>query len=168
MGVTSAGTLRRDLGGVETRPREPLFRRYFKEVVRTGGAEGKLLQSVFPYRYAVWDAKFAPLPALLAQPSELSPLLTNESRGLLWSEWRRFWAAAPVFVDKTPENFLMAPFLQALLGRSRVSFVFVMRHPLAWALVAAKWGCAWRPRSEERRVGKECYQPCRSRWSPYH
>ena len=24
------------------------------------------------------------------------------------------------------------------------------------------------PRSEERRVGKECYQPCRSRWSPYH
>ena len=22
--------------------------------------------------------------------------------------------------------------------------------------------------SEERRVGKECYQPCRSRWSPYH
>src|SRR5213076_1793475 len=25
-----------------------------------------------------------------------------------------------------------------------------------------------RIRSEERRVGKECYQPCRSRWSPYH
>src|SRR5213076_3352405 len=23
-------------------------------------------------------------------------------------------------------------------------------------------------RSEERRVGKECYQPCRSRWSPYY
>ena len=25
-----------------------------------------------------------------------------------------------------------------------------------------------RPRSEERRVGKECFVPCRSRWSPYH
>ena len=25
----------------------------------------------------------------------------------------------------------------------------------------------WR-RSEERRVGKECIPPCRSRWSPYH
>ena len=25
-----------------------------------------------------------------------------------------------------------------------------------------------RTRSEERRVGKECVQPCRSRWSPYH
>ena len=24
------------------------------------------------------------------------------------------------------------------------------------------------PRSEERRVGKECSEPCRSRWSPYH
>ena len=22
--------------------------------------------------------------------------------------------------------------------------------------------------SEERRVGKECFVPCRSRWSPYH
>ena len=29
---------------------------------------------------------------------------------------------------------------------------------------------AYRPvgRSEERRVGKECFVPCRSRWSPYH
>src|SRR3546814_12853723 len=25
-----------------------------------------------------------------------------------------------------------------------------------------------RGRSEERRVGKECVSPCRSRWSPYH
>ena len=27
---------------------------------------------------------------------------------------------------------------------------------------------AQRNRSEERRVGKECSEPCRSRWSPYH
>src|SRR3546814_17799937 len=26
----------------------------------------------------------------------------------------------------------------------------------------------FRQRSEERRVGKECVSPCRSRWSPYH
>ena len=26
----------------------------------------------------------------------------------------------------------------------------------------------WGLRSEERRVGKECSEPCRSRWSPYH
>src|SRR3546814_12395240 len=27
---------------------------------------------------------------------------------------------------------------------------------------------AYRSRSEERRVGKECVSTCRSRWSPYH
>src|SRR3546814_15660654 len=29
-------------------------------------------------------------------------------------------------------------------------------------------GNAWKFRSEERRVGKECVSTCRSRWSPYH
>eukprot|EP01024_Parvocaulis_polyphysoides_P065251 TRINITY_DN7607_c1_g1_i3.p2 TRINITY_DN7607_c1_g1~~TRINITY_DN7607_c1_g1_i3.p2 ORF type:complete len:125 (+),score=1.76 TRINITY_DN7607_c1_g1_i3:221-595(+) len=28
--------------------------------------------------------------------------------------------------------------------------------------------CPNKHRSEERRVGKECSEPCRSRWSPYH
>src|SRR3546814_11549354 len=28
--------------------------------------------------------------------------------------------------------------------------------------------CVQRPRSEERRVGKECVRTCGSRWSPYH
>ena len=28
--------------------------------------------------------------------------------------------------------------------------------------------CFLDARSEERRVGKECSEPCRSRWSPYH
>src|SRR3546814_8069292 len=37
---------------------------------------------------------------------------------------------------------------------------------LAW-----RWGMLrfrHYPRSEERRVGKECVSTCRSRWSPYH
>ena len=34
--------------------------------------------------------------------------------------------------------------------------------PIARAIAAAVG------RSEERRVGKECSSPCRSRWSPYH
>src|SRR3546814_14759714 len=29
-------------------------------------------------------------------------------------------------------------------------------------------GQSLEPRSEERRVGKECVSTCRSRWSPYH
>src|SRR5213594_1666376 len=47
--------------------------------------------------------------------------------------------------------------------------------------VAERWATTWSataprshieytcaPRSEERRVGKECERLCRSRWSPYH
>ncbi|KAL1519587.1 hypothetical protein AB1Y20_023101 [Prymnesium parvum] len=120
---------------------------YFKEVVATGGAEGKLLQSIFPYRYSLWDAKFTPLQALLAHPTALSPLLHPAARGAVWSEWSRFSSGATsssdVFVDKSPENVLMAPFLQSLFGASRTSFVFVVRHPLCWALVASKWACVW-------------------------
>ena len=32
--------------------------------------------------------------------------------------------------------------------------------------ISRKYGV--KPRSEERRVGKECLRLCRSRWSPYH
>ena len=37
-------------------------------------------------------------------------------------------------------------------------------------LATHKFGERWsvKLRSEERRVGKECSEPCRSRWSPYH
>ena len=36
-------------------------------------------------------------------------------------------------------------------------------------IVETVWaGAGPRTRSEERRVGKECSSPCRSRWSPYH
>jgi hypothetical protein len=44
----------------------------------------------------------------------------------------------------------------------------------AVAFCCLHWGeifrhyCADAPRSEERRVGKECEWQCRSRWSPYH
>src|SRR3546814_9025028 len=44
-------------------------------------------------------------------------------------------------------------------------------HRSAWHRVLDDPGCAGRgvrPRSEERRVGKECVSTCRSRWSPYH
>src|SRR3546814_2719422 len=34
--------------------------------------------------------------------------------------------------------------------------------------LARREGLRFVPRSEERRVGKECVSTCRSRWSPYH
>ena len=39
-------------------------------------------------------------------------------------------------------------------------------HEMIWHLSGNRW--LERVRSEERRVGKECSSPCRSRWSPYH
>ena len=38
----------------------------------------------------------------------------------------------------------------------------------AYTLVLASFLVLAGSRSEERRVGKECSSPCRSRWSPYH
>ena len=39
---------------------------------------------------------------------------------------------------------------------------------VAPALAGERDPARWLARSEERRVGKECYALCRSRWSPYH
>ena len=46
----------------------------------------------------------------------------------------------------------------------------MLAEPLERALVAVRAARqdTQAARSEERRVGKECVQPCRSRWSPYH
>lgn len=30
-----------------------------------------------------------------------------------------------------------------MFGAVRASFIFVARHPLSWALAAAKWACVW-------------------------
>src|SRR3546814_18219493 len=48
-----------------------------------------------------------------------------------------------------------------------------LREEVAGAAVAAQQvaeqvGHRHQPRSEARRVGKECVSTCRSRWSPYH
>ena len=56
-------------------------------------------------------------------------------------------------------------------------FMCAFSRTLPWASVLRVWDMflcdgetrvVFRPRSEERRVGKECLRLCRSRWSPYH
>src|SRR3546814_3960023 len=57
--------------------------------------------------------------------------------------------------------------LAALIGPDRVGRA--LEQPVAAQVVYALEGAAHarRPRSEERRVGKECVSTCSSRWSPY-
>src|SRR3546814_11378436 len=65
----------------------------------------------------------------------------------------------------------IAPLLP--LGVIVASLAFISRRliaPNAWAIAPALLMFAWSTlgmRSEERRVGKECFSACRSRWSPY-
>src|SRR3546814_21161612 len=44
----------------------------------------------------------------------------------------------------------------------------VIGQPLVWDLSPSVATVSNWPRSEERRVGKECVSTCRSRWSPHH
>ena len=73
-----------------------------------------------------------------------------------WKHYLRMWGD-PIFwiaLRNTGVWVTASVALELLLG-------------LATAL-ALNRGLRGSNRSEERRVGKECVQPCRSRWSPYH
>ena len=50
------------------------------------------------------------------------------------------------------------PVMDTKIGRAHVELQSLRR--ISYAVFCL--------RSEERRVGKECSEPCRSRWSPYH
>ena len=49
-----------------------------------------------------------------------------------------------------------------------VPFEYILGRYVSKDIINEQTGEIWAERSEERRVGKECVQPCRSRWSPYH
>ena len=77
------------------------------------------------------------------------------------------------------EAYTTLGFLAAHTQRAKLLTVVTGAHYRAPALLAKavttldvlSGGRAWLgigERSEERRVGKECYALCRSRWSPYH
>ena len=65
-------------------------------------------------------------------------------------------ANADQIIEYRPENF---QYIKNFSTVDAIVFCFHAVHP-KWSFVKI--------RSEERRVGKECVQPCRSRWSPYH
>ena len=115
-------------------------RSYLRDVIRSGGLEGKFAQDVYPYVYALRDWGRGGNRGLrrLALDAD-SDLATAENAAKLWDEWKDFWnASAAVLVEKTPENVVRSTFLQALYP-ANARFVFVLRHPLAWALAVDKW-----------------------------
>ena len=58
--------------------------------------------------------------------------------------------------------------LTALHGRLLALAATALRGDVLPERIPADGLLILRDRSEERRVGKECYIGCRSRWSPYH
>src|SRR3546814_13414903 len=63
-----------------------------------------------------------------------------------------------------------APPLQPGLHRFDDWSLEDLRECIDWTPFFRAWELhgTYPSRSEERRVGKECVSPCRSRWSPYH
>src|SRR3546814_11929990 len=57
------------------------------------------------------------------------------------------------------------PYVLAAQSVSQLGFVLVNGRPRAPVITLIDRGLD--PRSEERRVGKECVSTCRSRWPPY-
>ena len=84
---------------------------------------------------------------------------------------------AVLYLSVFPTSFFfLAPYSESLFLLLSVGSFWAARRrkwPLAGALGALaaatrSLGILIAPGSEERRVGKECTSPCRSRWSPYH
>eukprot|EP00965_Chrysotila_dentata_P244646 6206093-Pleurochrysis_carterae.AAC.1 len=113
-------------------------RSYFEMVARVGGVEGKFVQDVYSYVYLVRDvgANGKTIGNLIADERQLD----RASSERLYRQWSIWWdTSKPILLEKTPENFLMGPFLQAAFGKHQTRFAFIMRHPFAWALAIEKW-----------------------------
>src|SRR3546814_16620845 len=72
-------------------------------------------------------------------------------------------AAQPVQQAQEVALLRLAEALQGLARNARPE-----DHQLAGQLVAVLGELHQAARSEERRVGKECFSTCRCRWKPYH
>src|SRR3546814_15199288 len=110
------------------------------------------------------------------------PMLLKIDLGALGSV-RQHWNGVGVTLFI---NWAVKPFSMALLGTLFLGWLFrpllpqgeINAYIAGLILLAAApctamvfvWShlCEGEPRSDERRVGKECGSTCRSLWSPYH
>ena len=88
-------------------------------------------------------------------------------------------AEARGLLSKDGYAALAAPDARAVFATHRISVGSTGNLGLSVGTMASSLGFSatvhmsidaksWKKRSEERRVGKECMEGCRSRWSPYH
>ena len=100
-------------------------------------------------------------------------------KGQVWGDWR--WGRGPPALARSPRPgaALPAGFVRlSLLAKRGLLFLGGRGCPEQLSPLFWLWPSPGRgqtagsfpllPRSEERRVGKECVSTCRSRWSPYH
>ncbi len=118
--------------------------------------EGQYLQSIYPQgRELGGPARFGLDPR--ARMTENSPLV-ERARDNLFHSWGPYWdLTKPILCEKTPHNITRSRFLQAAFPDS--SFIFVSRHPIAYALAIRKWENNYRiPLSVSVRNWIACYR----------
>src|SRR3546814_20737898 len=101
----------------------------------------------------------------VAKPSDLRPEL--QGRLPIRVELKALTEEDFVRILKETDASLTEQYT-ALIATEGVTVNFTDDGVSAIARIAAEVNGQVENRSEERRVGKECVSPCRSRWSPYH
>jgi Sulfotransferase family len=99
--------------------------------------EGQFLQNVYPTASAYGGSSRCGFDPRMHR-TESSDLLTPENIRRLKSSWQAYWNnTKSIFVEKTPENFLMTRFLQAAFSNSY--FVVIRRHPVPVSMAGQRW-----------------------------
>jgi len=99
--------------------------------------EGQFLQDVYPTASAYGGSSRCGFD-LRIHRTESSDLLAPEKVARLRATWHSYWDnSKTIFVEKTPENFLMTRFLQAAFPNSY--FVVLRRHPVPVSIAGQKW-----------------------------
>ena len=99
--------------------------------------EGQFLQDVYPTASAYGGSSRCGFDPRIHR-TERSDLLTPDNIRMLHAAWHAYWDnSKSIFVEKTPENFLMTRFLQAAFPNSY--FVVIKRHPVPVSICGQKW-----------------------------
>jgi len=99
--------------------------------------EGQFLQDVYPTASAYGGSSRCGFDPRMHR-TECSDLLAAEKVARLRATWHSYWDnTKSIFVEKTPENFLMTRFLQAAFPNSY--FIVIRRHPVPTSIAGQKW-----------------------------